>query len=185
MSDSPTGRRRGDRVLSGEFVADLGALDDEELRSRRSQAQAEEHEVSYVRRLLQGRLDVLRREVEARRTGDTSTATTGKHDDELVAALSRILADAPQDRGQAGARFVGASAPDQAERRRRPEQVADDVRLSDPAALDDAALASAVGRLEAVEADLSATRRRLFEVIDTLGAEVERRVASGAMPADI
>ena len=55
------GQRRIDRVLDPRFVAGVGRLDLAELRSRR-----EEADVSFLRRLLQGRLDILRAELVRR-----------------------------------------------------------------------------------------------------------------------
>ncbi|MFP5333792.1 MAG: aerial mycelium formation protein [Actinomycetes bacterium] len=184
MTDTPTGRRRIDRVLAPGFVADLAALDDDELRSRRADVQAEEQDVSYVRRLLQGRLDVLRGEQTARRTGDTSTAPSTQHDEELVAALARILADTPRTGGPADVRYTDAAAPQVADRRRQAEAAVSDVRISDPASLDDDELADVIGRLESLEHALSTTRRELFSVLDALRVEVERRVADGLLPAE-
>ncbi len=81
----PGGRRRIDRVLDPRFVADVEALGLDELRSRRSEAEAEERSISYLRRMMQGRLDILRAELERRARG-------GEHDlSALVAGLPMIL----------------------------------------------------------------------------------------------
>src|SRR5947209_17755829 len=77
------GNRRIDRVLAPEFVTGLGQVPLDELRQRRLDAEQEETDLSYLRRLLQGRLDILRAEL-ARRDGQET---------DLVQALPRILAD--------------------------------------------------------------------------------------------
>ena len=56
----PGGQRRIDRVLDPRFTDRVDRLGLAELRARREQAEAEEADVSYLRRLLQGRLDILR-----------------------------------------------------------------------------------------------------------------------------
>jgi hypothetical protein len=84
------GQRRTDRVLDPRFVAGVGRLDLAELRSRREEAEAEEADASFLRRLLQGRLDILRAELVRRSRG-------GEQD--VAGLLARLLAiltdDAP------------------------------------------------------------------------------------------
>jgi hypothetical protein len=58
----PGGHRRIDRVLDLSFTEEVERLGLPELRARREDAEAEEADVSYLRRLLQGRLDILRAE---------------------------------------------------------------------------------------------------------------------------
>jgi len=52
-----------------EPLPDLGSLSDEDLKTLIERLQAEENEVSYRRRLLQGRIDILRAERTARMKG--------------------------------------------------------------------------------------------------------------------
>ena len=53
---------------------DLGSLSDADLKQLIAELTKEEHGVSYRRRMLQGRIDLLRAELQARRqkTGGTS-----------------------------------------------------------------------------------------------------------------
>jgi hypothetical protein len=60
------GRRRVDRVLGKGFLDDLEALSLQELRERRHDAEQEDADLSYIRRLLQGRLDIIRAERDRR-----------------------------------------------------------------------------------------------------------------------
>jgi hypothetical protein len=62
----PGGQRRIDRVLDPRFTDRVDQLGLAELPARREEAEAEEAEVSYLRRLLQGRLDILRAELARR-----------------------------------------------------------------------------------------------------------------------
>ena len=77
-----------ERKAQVEILPDLGALSDEELKQLKLDLEAQEHEVSYQRRVLHGQIDILRAEIVARlqRTGGQSVL------DELdVDRLSEIL----------------------------------------------------------------------------------------------
>ena len=77
MSTQPFegGRRPIDRILAPGFMDAVGDLSFADLRERRRIVEQEEVDLSYARRLLQGRLDLLRAEQAARARGD---------DDEMV-----------------------------------------------------------------------------------------------------
>jgi hypothetical protein len=71
-----------------EPLPDLGSLGDQELKKLKDDLEAQEHEVSYQRRILHGKIDILRAELVARlqRSGGKSVL------DELdVARLTEIL----------------------------------------------------------------------------------------------
>ena len=72
-----------------EPLPDLAATSDEELKSLIDEYTREEQEVSYRRRILHGKIDILRAELVARlqKTGGRSVL-----DDVNVAALTEILA---------------------------------------------------------------------------------------------
>ena len=57
-----------------ELFPDLGSLSDEELKQLKDYLEAQEREVSYQRRVLHGKIDILRAEIVARlqRTGGMS-----------------------------------------------------------------------------------------------------------------
>ena len=93
------GRRRIDRVLAPLFLERLPDLTLDEVRCRRVDADQEEVDLSYARRLLQGRIDILRAEQVARRGGGVSLGQP-RTDVEIAGALALILADEPRrDRG--------------------------------------------------------------------------------------
>ena len=164
------GKRRLDRVLADEFVRDLTSLSLEELRNRRDEADQEETDLSFLRRMLQGRLDIVRAEA-ARRTGSGGS---------LLDTLPQILADDTTGASPAGLGRHRATEPSRAgETRRREEALVADLGLSDPAALDDGGLRRAADVLVAEEVECSAARKRVQAVIDALGAEIARRYKSG------
>jgi hypothetical protein len=59
MTDQNQGRRRIDRILAPGYGQDIGALDLEDVRARRDECLAEREYLSYLRRLLHGRLEIL------------------------------------------------------------------------------------------------------------------------------
>lgn len=173
----PGGRRRVDRVLSPQFLQDLTALPLEEVRARRVDADQEEADLSYARRLLQGRIDILRAE-QAARQGSGPLAGQPHTDAEIVGALSRILgADQRSDHGLG--RYLGARPTRIGEHRREAERAVADVGGSDLAALDHLRLQEAIDRLLSIEGRVSRTRREVQRVVDTLTEEVARRYMSG------
>lgn len=170
------GNRRIDRVLAPEFVAQLEQVSLDDLRERRREAEQEETDLSYLRRLLQGRLDILRAEL-ARRAGEET---------DLVQALPRILAD-DHSSGPRGLGRHMAAEPSRADaHRRHVEALIADVDLSDPGQHDDASLRRVLSVLEAEEATVSESRRAVQRVMDALTSEVTRRYREGdADPSDL
>lgn len=169
----PNGRRRIDKVLAEGYADDLGGLPLDEVRSRRREAEQEEADLSYVRRMLQGRMDILRAEL-ARRAGGG---------DKIVEHLSAVLADsARSDHGLGRYLRVEPSRVD--EHRRLVEQVISDVGVSDVEHHSDDELRDSLGRLEQFEHSVSEDRRAVQNVMDALTAEVAGRYKSGAASVD-
>ena len=178
------GRRRIDRVLAPGFVDAVESIDLEDLRVRRADADQEEVDLSYARRLLQGRLDILRAE-QASRRGDGPFSFQPRSDVEIVAALSRILADDNRQTRGLG-RHVSSSSPSRVgEHRREAERAVADVGGSDLAALDDVQLAEAIANLADIEARVSRSRRQVQGVVDLLTEEIARRYAAGEVVAGV
>ena len=55
----PKGKRALDRILDDSYVADLAAVPMADLRARREEVEREEAWLSYIRRMLHGRIDIL------------------------------------------------------------------------------------------------------------------------------
>lgn len=169
----PGGRRRIDRVLAEDFAADVGDLDLDELRSRRREAEQEEADLSYVRRMLQGRMDILRAELSRRAGGG----------EQILDTLSQVLADTGRSDHGLG-RYLRVEPSRVDEHRRMVEQVIADVGVSDVAQQSDEDLRAALGRLERFEHGVSEERRRVQQVMDRLTTEVAGRYKSGAASVD-
>ena len=170
----PGGRRRIDRVLAPGYLDGIDVLDLEEVRARRADADQEEVDLSYARRLLQGRIDILRAE-QARRSGDgPAEPVFGNRTDEAIAeTLKRILgAEKRSDRGLG--RHMAATPSRIGEHRREAERAVSDVGVSD-LDMPDADLEAALARLVEIENRVSRSRREVQQVVDALTAEVARR----------
>ncbi|WP_374104383.1 AmfC protein [Streptomyces sp. ISL-43] len=144
-----------------------------ELRALRRDAQRDEADLSYVRRLLQGRIDILRAEL-ARRTDPEAR---------VVDRLSEILADAPSSRS-ASARHVTLGTPHGEEYRLLAAEMLSDVELSDLGARTDEELHEGMGRLVRYEQQVSRRRSRLQRTADDCSAEITRRYREGEAQVD-
>jgi RsiG-like len=167
MSDHPANRRI-DKIQDPSFVDGLSGLELEELRSRRDDCLAEREYLSLLRRLLQGRAEILKAEVEARQTGD---------DAPLVDRLVEILAEDEDHPVTSRGEAVRVVVPEDEMllARRRVERLASDSGLSDPSVLSDEALGAAIDALVAEEQRVSEARRAVMDVLDVLQDELKRR----------
>jgi hypothetical protein len=170
----PGGKRRIDRVLDPWFVADVDRLELDDLRRRRSEAEAEEEGISYLRRLLQGRIDILRAELHRRTTNgaEGSGDMTG-----LVAGLPGILSD--EGAGSFTAIPKIRMPLPNGEHRRRLERLVSDETIARLPELDAAELTRAVELLSREEERVSANRRAVQRVVDVLRGELARRYRDG------
>jgi hypothetical protein len=169
-----TASRYHPAVTDPAYLEGLEQRSTDDVRAMRAECQALEAEVSYVRRLVQGRLDIVDAELHRRREGrppsDLATMveslpdTLARHltapgsgrrpttiepvdpDPALMAPLDLVL----------DAEAMG-SLPD------RPDEDLDEIRTG----------------LEAIEHDLSGRRKMLFERLDALAAEITRRYRDG------
>lgn len=182
-SDAPAagpldgGRRRIDRVLSSGYLDNLADKPLDEVRSLRRDADQEESDLSYVRRLLQGRLDILRAE-QSRRASGTKVADEHTEQD-FVARLAATLADSGPRADQSHARIPHVDPSRIGETRRRVEQLAAEVGFSDLDAMTDAEVGTAIERLSSFEDEVSQSRRDVQTVADACTAEIGRRYKDG------
>jgi hypothetical protein len=161
----PGGHRRIDRVLDPGFTEEVERLGLPELRARREEA--EEADVSYLRRLLQGRLDILRAELVRRSAGGTQD----------VAGLPSILTDDAPGTFSAVPRV---QVPSRAgEHRRGVERLVSDETVGRLPELDVEELTRAVEVLAREEERVSTHRRAVQRVVDLLRGELARRYRDG------
>lgn len=165
-------RRRIDQVKDAEFLDNITDIPIDELRSRRDLAEEVETELSYYRRLLHGRLDVLAFEQRRRR---------GEEDRSLIDALTEILTghDSPRAGHPAGAgtgRHLTIELPDlPLQGRRHLDRILGNdlmVRLGE---MSEDELIEAREELASLESEISAYRVEVQAILDRLQAEVVHR----------
>jgi hypothetical protein len=164
-----------DRLLASDYLDDLPARPIEEIRSMRAEGQAVEVGLSYLRRLVQGRLDIVAAEARHRREGGDPTEL---HD--LVEQLPEILSDHVHAPGVG--RLPSLMAPseeDEIALQAELDAVCDSKMVTSLADVDDAELDRLVHELTELERSVSARRKALFERIDALQAELTRRYRTG------
>jgi hypothetical protein len=166
----PGGNRRIDRVLADGYLDGLRALPLAELRAMRVEAEQEETDVSYLRRMLQGRMDIVQAELARRRGESTRT---------LVDDLPRILADGPAGSPRGLGRHNAAEPSRADSHRRRLESMIADLQLSDVPARSDEELTRALDMLRQEEHGISERRREVQRVVDACHAEIARRYRDG------
>lgn len=128
-----------------------------------------ETELSFVRRLAQARIDILEAEQERRRSGGSL--------DELVASLSRILADEGPRPAPAQAHLPQLLTPSpEIEWTRGLEPLVGDATLARLPDHTDEELARVREQLGQLEQDVSGMRRSLHEVLHALEIELAHRI---------
>jgi hypothetical protein len=170
MSDLPMagGNRRVDQVLTADFTEGLGSLDTDEVRRRRDLARAEREYQSLLRRLLQGRRDLLRDEVDRRRTGGEPQP--------VVERVVSVMSEGTRGPSRGEAPVMTLPEDEVAMARRRVERLVSDAHLSNLEALSDQELDEAVSRIDGEEREVSQIRSRVIEVHDALQEEMKRRL---------
>lgn len=167
-----------DRLLAEDYGEALAELPIEDLRARKGNCEQVEGELSYVRRLIQGRLDIINAELRRREGGGDGGLA------EIVDHLPEILSE-----GGRGA-TIG----------RRPTEMGDDVnhrlitadldRIIDvdtvatlPTMSDEEVAAISTALID-LEQRISSKRRALHERLDTVQGEIVRRYKSGEATVD-
>ncbi|NLD78393.1 MAG: hypothetical protein GX643_17200 [Acidimicrobiales bacterium] len=162
------------RILADEYMAEIRSLPLADLRALRNECQHVETQLSYLRRLVQGRHDIATGEIERRRGG-------GSPDDvaSLVERLPTILADRIHAPGSG--RLPSSMEPGEGDGRlfEELEAITEAASLDAPDQVTDGDLARAAEQLAALELEVSSLRRQLFDRIDTLQAELTRRYRDG------
>lgn len=168
------GRRRVDKVLDPTFVEGLTDFSMVELRARRKEAEQEEVDLSYLRRMLHGRMDIVQAELARRESSE---------DVSIVDSLVSILADGPRSTFGSG-RHVTAEPSRVSERRRGVEIAIGDAEASDIGARSIGELVLVLEMLRGHESVVSQTRREVQVVMDKLSAELAGRYRDGLASID-
>ena len=168
-----------DRILDPTYLAGVTEAPAEHVRTMRLECADLENGVSYVRRLAQGRLDLLAEESRRRAEGGGGDLSG------LVAGLAEMLSDGV--RGPASGRVDQQLDP--------PDHVVGPLsEVLDTAVgpsvvsrvdeIDDAALSEAITALRDFEDRLSRVRQALHSAIDSLNNELAARIVGGDAATD-
>ena len=169
-----------DRVLAADYLAGMEERPLTEVRAMRAECQRAETAVSFLRRLVQGRLDIIHAYLDRREDEG------GEVDmEELVSELGAIMAAGPP-RPAGNGRLPAQLAPDleAGDIAAELDEVIDAVQVANLAQMSEPQLRSAAERLAAFEARVSQQRRMLHERIDRLQAEIVSRYKTGGASAD-
>ncbi|MDQ3757727.1 MAG: hypothetical protein M3394_07750 [Actinomycetota bacterium] len=171
---------RIDDILSPAYVEGLGDLPLADVRSRRDECQEAADELSYLRRMVQGRLDIVHADLQRRAGGEPGDL----HD--LVEQLKRgeIIADGTRAQGQG--RLPTGLVPADLDGwiARELDSIVDAGRMSALPELDEDAVRAIGDNLEELERRVSSQRGALHERANTLQEEIVRRYKSGEATVD-
>ncbi len=163
-----------DRILDPEYLGDLRARPMPDVRTMRSECQEVETGLSYLRRLVQGRLDIVGVELQRRRDGGAPGELSS-----LIAELPEILADRIRAPGVGRLPQLMAPGEIEPELEQRLEAIVGGHDVESLPSLSDDELNALHDELEQFERDVSDHRRALFDRIDALQAEITRRYRTG------
>jgi hypothetical protein len=167
-----------DDVINPGYLEGLEEWSLVQVRARRDDALEVETGLSYLRRMVQGRLDIVLAEEGRRRRGE------GGDLGELVDSLPEILGDRVHAPGSGRLPALMGPGALNRELAERLEAVLPASRLDSVDQLDEAELRSASAELETLERTVSAQRRSVFDVLDRLQEELVRRYRTGEATVD-
>lgn len=169
------------RYVDEGVPTDLTAWSNERLRQERAEHEAAEAAVSYARRVLQGRLDIVRAELERRQEAGVDQAAS------LLDRLPTLLAGDHVATRPGRARATSLEVPPAAETLvARVDADLGERTLARLADRDDRDVAELIDLLETHERELSTARRALFDRIDAMRDELAQRYKDGrATVADL
>ena len=160
--------------LAGVDPAQLGEMPLRELREVRDRTVETETGLSYLRRLVQGPLDLVRRELEHRASGQRADVSA------LVEGLPSVLAEHTTSTG--GGRLPRTLEPSEIDPVLAGELEAltrGGTRIAELPDADDEELVALAADLDQLERRVSLQRRALHRTIDLLNGELARRYRTG------
>jgi Mg2+ and Co2+ transporter CorA len=162
-----------ERVLDEDWMGDLPSRPIDDIRAMRDEVRAVEDKVAYLRRIIQGRADIVAADLRRRSEGGSPIDL-----DTLIEQLPDILSDKGSGGGP-GRLPSGLMAPDDTDLTIEIDRVAGPDELGHLADLSDDAVAELARDIGELERRTSAARRGLFGRIDALNGELARRYGSG------
>ena len=161
-------------LLDPGYLGDLTTRGMDDVRAMRAACQEVETGLSLLRRVVQGRLDIVGLELQRRADG-------GDPEDlpDLIARLPEVLSDRTNSPGVGRLPQMMTPGELPAELEAELDGIVGTGHLADLPSVDDGALHSMADQLTEFEQRVSVYRRDLFERIDALQAEITRRYKTG------
>jgi hypothetical protein len=166
-------------LLDPGYLGDLPARPITEVRAMRAECQEVETGLSMLRRLVQGRLDIVGVELARRADGGDPADLP-----DLIARLPEVLSDRTHAPGVGRLPQLMAPGELPPELEAELDALSGPGTVSDLPALPDDALRAMADELMAFEHKVSGHRSQLFERIDALQAEITRRYKTGEATVD-
>jgi hypothetical protein len=165
--------------MSPGYLADIDSQSMADVRRMRAECQEVENDLSFVRRIAHGRLDIVGGEVARRRTGGDPSEIS-----DLVDQLPGLMGEqtAPDSLPRPPQALEPSPAADHLVADL--DEIVTTRRLVALSELTDDDLNALIDGLEAFESRISAQRRALHETIDTLQREIVERYRSGEASVD-
>jgi hypothetical protein len=162
-----------ERLLGPGYLEGVKRRSLEEVRAMRAECQDAETAVSYLRRMAQGRLDIVHAYLDH---GDDEVIDDL---DSLVERLPEIISSGPQ-RPEGPGRLPSRMSPDMdGDITAELDKVLDVKRIAELPTMGHEGLFELAERLSSIEARSSSERRALHEQIDKLQAEIVSRYKTG------
>lgn len=161
------------RILANDYLSDLEGRSVADLRSLRAECQALETKLSYLRRLVQGRLDIVTGEQKRRTSGGAPGDLAS-----LIEQLPEILSD--RIRGPGTGRLPATFEPGELS-----GSLVDRLNvIGDGDDGSDEMIEAASIALTELESEVSSFRRAMFERIDRIETELTARYRDGFAQVD-
>ncbi|MGE0877082.1 MAG: hypothetical protein AB7L13_02905 [Acidimicrobiia bacterium] len=161
------------RITDSSYLFDVRALPIEELRRMRAECREVDDRMSFLRRIVQGRLDIVRAEHDRRVNGDEPREAIGS----LIGALPDTFG-VPAPRGRGG-HLRAAELEADTTLLREVDDACGGHDLGRIIEMSDVDLGEVLRRLAALEDEVSSRRQNVYESLDTLSAELTRRYRTG------
>jgi hypothetical protein len=167
------------RLFAPNYLDGLEQRSLDEVRAMRAECQEAETVVSYLRRVAQGRLDIVHAFLDHRAGGESAGNL------EVIDLLPSIIGSGPA-RPDGPGRLPSQMSPDTEEDDLTAEidQVLDATRIGELPTMAEDELRTVAQRLTVIEARISDERRSLHERIDKLQAEIVSRYKTGEATVD-
>jgi hypothetical protein len=175
----PSHKDELDRILTSTYLDGIEAKSLADIRSMRTECQEAEVALSYLRRLIQGRLDIVHAYLEHPGSDDSPDLAA------LVEDLPAILSAGPgRPAGPGHLPLLLSPDTEESDLTAELDAVLGADEIGTLAELDIDQLNSIAGQLEAIESRVSVDRRALHERIDALQAELVNRHKTGRASVD-